>query len=126
MTGSFGYGSGGLAALIRFKARAEMESSLRAWLTDEYLPSLPALPGIGSAHLLEGSVTPSMTNEQRIRGTDAGVDWALLVTGYRQDALDAVLHGPLSRSSLELHGAVEATESLYGLDYLLGNRELVT
>lgn len=28
-----------------------------------------------------------MTNEQRIRGADSGVDWASLVTGYREDEL---------------------------------------
>ena len=125
VTGSFGYGIGGMAALVRFKARAEMESSLRAWLVDECLPSLPVLRGIGSAHLLEGTVTPSMTNEQRIRGADAAVDWAVLVTGYRQDALQGVLDESLSRAAFEAHGASDATEALYGLDYLLGNRELV-
>jgi hypothetical protein len=50
------------------------------------LPRLPSEPGIGSAHLLEGAATPPMTNEQRIRGADAGVDWAVLATGYSPDA----------------------------------------
>lgn len=31
-----------------------------------------------------------MTNEQRMRGADAGVDWALLVTGYDQEAFTSL------------------------------------
>ena len=44
--------------------------------------------GPASAALIcsKGELAPPMTNEQRIRGADAGVGWALLVTGYRQDA----------------------------------------
>ncbi len=47
-------------------------------------------PGLGSVHLLKGELAAAMTNEQRIRGADGGVDWALLVTGYRQDAVAAL------------------------------------
>ena len=92
---------GRASLLFRFKPATEMESSLRKWLLQDILPQLPSRPGIGSAHLFEGALTPPMTNEQRIRGADAGVDWAVLVTGYNQDAL-AKLMSPSCRSQAPL------------------------
>jgi hypothetical protein len=108
---SFGVGLGGACLLARFKPVAEKESSLRKWLCDEALPALSARPGLSSVHLLEGALTPAMTNEQRIRGADAGVDWALVVTGY-------------SHQELARRGAVVALSCAYRLDYSLSASEI--
>src|SRR5690242_10972366 len=89
VTGSFGFGLGHVSLLARFNPGSGSAALLRRWLLQEVMPEVPAEPGIGSIHLLEGAATPQMTNEQRIRGPDAGVDWALLVTGYREAALAA-------------------------------------
>lgn len=123
LTGSFGLGLGHVCQLIRFKPAAGAEAALRQWLTGEVLPGLPSRPGIGSVHLFEGALTPSMTNEQRIRGADAGVDWALILTAFRQEDLDRLVQTDLSRQALEQQGAADVVEGLYRLDYALTERE---
>jgi len=124
VAGSFGLGIGHAALLMRFKPAAETASALRNWLLQDILPALPSAPGLGSAHLFEGAVTPSMTNEQRLRGADAGVDWALLVTGYSQDALANLGRADLGNAQLEKHGAAGIVAALYRMDYSIIRREL--
>jgi len=82
LTAGFGPGTGQTGLLIRFKPAPGEETALRDWLVAEVLPALPAKPGLASGHLLEAAHTPPTTIEQRIRGSDAAVDWVLLVTGY--------------------------------------------
>ena len=124
VTGSFGLGIGGIGLLIRFKPAAGANSSLRGWLLQDTLAQLPSRPGIGSVHLFEGALTPKMTNEQRIRGVDAGVDWALLLTGYSSDALASLTQGDLGNAQLERHGAVGILDAMYRLEYSLTAREV--
>jgi hypothetical protein len=123
VTGSFGVGLGHSCMLIRFKPAAGADSSLRAWLKG-ILPGLPAQSGIGSVHLLEGALTPAMTNEQRMRGADAGVDWALLLLGYSQGALASLVQGELGAAQLESQGATEVLDAMYRMDYTLADREV--
>jgi hypothetical protein len=85
---------------------------------------LPTHPGLGSAHLLQGALAPAMTNEQRIRGADAGVDWALLVTGYSEAALAALSTTQLSAEALEQRGATNVSSTLYRSDYTLTHRDI--
>jgi hypothetical protein len=123
VTASFGVGVGGACLLMRFRPAPEAESSLREWLRGEALPALPTRPGLGSVHLLEGAVTPAMTNEQRIRGADAGVDWALVVTGYSQDVLARLPEGDVFK---ELAHCCPAGifSAAYRLDYSLSASEI--
>ena len=123
-TGSFGLGTGHVCVLLRFEPRAGSDAALREWLAEDCLPRLPALPGVGSVHLLEGARAPAMTNEQRIRGVDAGIDWALVVTGYREDALAEVMHRELGPEQLREHGAIDVLGATYRLDYVLTHREI--
>jgi hypothetical protein len=113
VSGSFGFGLGHVAVLLRFKPPSAAAPT-RAWLLGEVLPQLPAKPGIGSVHLLERALTPPMTNEQRIRGGDAGVDWAIVVTGYHEDAVASV-----NLSGLEQREAGDFLAATYRLDYCL-------
>src|SRR5215471_20209310 len=53
--GSFGFGYGGSAALIRFRPEDGRAAPLHRWLLEEALPVLPQRPGLGSAHLLQGA-----------------------------------------------------------------------
>lgn len=124
VVGSFGLGTGALASLIRFKPAIEAVPSLRAWLLEASLPQLPSRAGIGSVHFLEGTGTPPATNEQRMRGIDAGVDWAILLTGYREDALLNVSRGDLAGSDLTQRGATDVLDVLYQIDYSLSRYEL--
>lgn len=122
--GSFGLGVGHVARLIRFQPAAEAASSIRRWLLEDLLPRLPGRAGLGGAHLLQGTATPPMTNEQRIRGVDAGVDWALLVTGYSEHAVGDLSADGVDGARLERRGASAVTEAVYRLDYTLTCDEL--
>jgi hypothetical protein len=124
VAGSFGLGIGHAALLIRFKPAPETASSLRKWLLQDILPPLPSRPGVGSVHLFEGAVTPGMTNEQRLRGVDAGVDWALLVTGYGEEALAGLAQADLGNAQLEKQGATGILGALYRMEYSIIRREL--
>jgi len=123
VVGSHGYGMGHVCLLIRFKPKPSAEASLGERLGG-ILPGLPSQRGIGSVHLLKGAVAAPMTNEQRIRGTDAGVDWALLATGYGQDEVQALAQGDLGGTRLEECGATGAIGALYRIDYSLTGLEI--
>ena len=120
---SHGKGLGHVGLLLRFGPGAGAAPALGAWLADEVVPALPMRPGLGSVHLLEGAVAPQMTNEQRIRGADAGVERALLVTGYDEASVAALADGELSKAGLESRGATGVTSSLYRTGFTLLARE---
>lgn len=116
---SSGSGLGPFAALVRFGAAAGAEARLSAWLQRDILPALPTRRGLGSAHLLQAAAAAPMTNEQRLRGADGGVDRALLVTGYRPEALADLASAELEVRRLAAAGAAGATVALYRSDYTL-------
>lgn len=119
VAGSFGIGLGHASLLVRFAPAADARSSLRERLLEDVLPRLPSRPGLGSAHLLEGTATPAMTKEQSIRGADAPVDWAVLVIGYREEALTELAQQELGVARLEQDGAAKVVGAVYRLDYSL-------
>ena len=123
---SFGLGLGHLGLLIRFHADDATAPRLDEWLRRDVLARLAELPGIGSAHLLRGALAAPSTSEQRLRGTDSGIDRALLVTGYREDPLAALARSDLSDGRLAEHGASGLVGSLYRTDYTLVAHELET
>lgn len=124
VTASVGFGVGHVGLLLRFRPQASSEAPMHKWLVDDLLPTLPSRPGLGSAHLLEGAMSAPMTNEQRIRGADAGVDWALFVTGYDQDALTQLADGDLHAARLSEHGATSVQSGIYRMDYSLAHHEI--
>ena len=65
-----------------------------------------------------------MTSEQRIRGTDSGVDWALLVTGYETEALASLEHAELARGELETRGATGVVCASYQAAYSLSAQDM--
>lgn len=119
VAGSTGRGLGHVGLLCRFRPAPGQDTRLDDWLGRQILPRLPTQPGLGSAHLLKAAIAPPMTHEQRIRGADDGVDWALLVTGYRQDALTDLARADLGAASFEAHGAAGLRTGLYRTDYTL-------
>jgi hypothetical protein len=123
VTASVGVGVGGACLLVRFRPAPEAESSLREWLRDEALPTLPTRPGLGSVYLFEAALTPAMTNEQRIRGADAGIDWALVVTGYSEDVLAQMSDGDFFKE-LARRRATRILSGTYRLDYSLSASEI--
>lgn len=124
VSGSFGMGIGQFGLLLRFKPETGLASSLRTWLLNDTLPRLPSRDGLGSAHLFERALVPRMTKEQRIRGADAGADWALFVTGYSEGALERLLESDLNRTQIERHGGTAVSEAMYQMHYMLTDREV--
>jgi hypothetical protein len=117
VTASFGLGVGYVGLLIRFKPSPASEVPLRNWLTGQLLPHLPSRVGLGSVHLLEGALTPQMTSEQRIRGADTAVDWAILATGYNLDAVAELSTADLNVQNLTEQGATDVQQATYRMDY---------
>ena len=126
VTASFGFGVGHVGLLIRFKPEAASAQRMRAWLVEQVLPQLPSKRGVGGVHLLEGAAAAPMTNEQRLRGADAGVDWAILATGYGPEALAELSAGDLGAARLEEHGAAGVHAMTYRMDYSLSHEEIQT
>jgi len=112
---SFGFGLGHFGRLLRFSPK-----DAPAGLLESLLRELPSKPGICSAHLFERAATAAMTNEQRIRGADAGVDAAILVSGYDEPALAELeyLAAELARLSDSIRDAT------YRVAHSLSAREL--
>jgi hypothetical protein len=119
MTGRSGAGLGPVGLLIRFEPRPGYESALRAWLVDQTLPGLASRRGIGSAHLLERALKAPMTTEQSMRGADAGVAWALFITGYCQESLAPLAQADLGQDQFAAQGGTGVSDALYRMHYTL-------
>ena len=124
VTCSLGLGMGNVAALLRFRPAPVAALPLRRWLLDDALPSLPSRRGIGSVHLLEAAEPAPMTAEQRIRGADASIDWALLLTAYSEEALTELVQRDFDVARLERRGAEDVVDGLYRIHYSLTREEL--
>ncbi|HET7794626.1 MAG TPA: hypothetical protein VFL64_14680 [Rhizobacter sp.] len=122
---SHGLGAGHFGLLVRFKPAGEAAAALDAWLGTELLPRITQQPGLGSAHLLRSGMAAAMTSEQRIRGADAGVDWAVLVTGYQREALQRLAQGELGPAQLAQRGAAGVLSASYRSAYTLAAAELL-
>lgn len=120
--GSFGFGQGGTAALIRFAVEGARRAGLDDWLLEAALPSMPAKVGVGSAHYLEGAQAADMTNEQRIRGADRGIDAALILTGYDEAAVVAA--ATTLSGDVATRGGIEPSCFIYRLSYSLASAEI--
>jgi len=119
VTGSFGLGLGNAGLLMRFKPAPARESALREWLMEKELPGLPSQAGLASAHLLEAALAPPVTNEQRIRGQDTTMHWALLVTGYSTGKVASLAEREFSKEALEKRGAAGRAAGIYRMEYSL-------
>jgi hypothetical protein len=122
--GSFGPGQGGAAALIRFAPEAARAAALDRWLLESALPAVPGLAGLSSAHYLQGAQAAAMTNEQRIRGADRGVDAAIILTGYDDAAVSACAVSLCGAEGLRARGADDVSCHAYHLGYALAGAEL--
>ena len=119
-----GHGLGGFGLVLRFGVEAHRQAALCDWLAAEMLPALPTQSGLASALLLRSGLQAELTVEQRIRGQDAAVDWALLVTGFARSQVEAVATGVLSPSALAQRGASDVASGTYQLVHCVSNRDL--
>jgi hypothetical protein len=124
ITNSFGVGLGQAAVLIRFKPEPGKAKAVHKWLCEETLPGLPSKAGLASAHLFDAALTPQTTKEQRIRGKDAAIDCALLVTGYSADSVAKLIQTELCEHQFENRGASGVSGGFYRMAYSLAEGEL--
>lgn len=122
--GSFGFGLGGMAALIRFAPEASRADALHSWLLEEALAAVPAASGLGSAHLLQGAQAAQMTNEQRIRGADRGIETAVIVTGYEREAVAEFARGLCDGGAIAARGEAGPSWGMYQWHYSLDSAEV--
>jgi hypothetical protein len=94
---------------IRYSADPARRDDLQRWLREDCLPAVSQRPGFASACMLAAKVQPPMTAEQAIRGRDASVDDAVLLSSHAPALLDALRDDGLSAHALEARGAVPAT-----------------
>jgi putative acetyltransferase len=123
VAGAYGSGLGQAGLLLRFKPAPGTESSTRDWLLQDALPRLPSKAGLCTACLFEGALAPQMTNEQRIRGADAGIDWAVWVTGYSQESVANLAQSDLGMARIEQRGATGVTGARYQMQYMLAGQD---
>ena len=123
---SSGFGLGSFGLLIRFSPDPEQETTLRNWLVKEALPSLRDKPGLVSSYLFETTLTPEMTQEQRIRGKDGGLDWVLLVSGYDANAVERLAGTRLSVEELERNGSINVVRGMYQMVHSFSKQEVAT
>ena len=122
---SLGVGVGQTGLLIRFEPAQERAAELHKWLLEEELARLPSTPGFASAHVLKAALTPQTTNEQRIRGSDSAMDWALLVTGYSVESVADLHQTRLCEERFQRRGASGYAGAVYQIAYSLTNLELM-
>jgi len=102
---SGGAGMGGLAAVVAFAPQVASGPELGPWLVDDVLRPLEARRGFASWHLLRSARAASVTKEQAIRGRDAAIQAAVVLTAYDEAALAGMCEGELGPGAFEAHGA---------------------
>ena len=65
-----------------------------------------------------------MTQEQRIRGKDGGVDWVLLVSGHDASAVAELCVRGLDTETLEKQGAINVVASIVRMGHALSAQEV--
>ncbi len=116
---SYGPGSGGILATIRFAAAPGADEALRRTLATEVLPRLTEQPQIVGAHLCVTNADASAvkTAESRDR-TDilAAPNWVMLIEGCNPEPVRAAAESCLREAR---PGAIESAEvGLYRLEYM--------
>ena len=102
---SGGQGVGGFAAVVTFAPATVSGAEVGRWLVDGVLRRFEARRGFASWHLLRSARAASVTQEQAIRGRDAAVEAAVVLTAYDEDAPAAACAGELGRAAFTDHGA---------------------
>jgi hypothetical protein len=120
-----GHGLGGFGLLLRFDVDGHHQADLCDWLVTEIVPALPAQSGLCSAMLFRSGLQAASTVEQGIRGNDAGVSWALLVTGFSRSNVETLAGRVLLPSDLAARGAGDITWNNYQLEHCLDQGDLV-
>lgn len=124
VTSSHGSGLGGFAHVVRATPGTGKEVALRAWLGD-VLKGVASSRGGVSSHLFESAAAPRMTNEQRIRGADASVDWVVVVTGYDVEALDRIATDSFHEDRLVERGMLAVSRATYAMQHVLTAADVV-
>lgn len=98
---------------IRYAPAPGQRDSLAGWLAGDALPAIAQRRGFASAVVFVAAADPPMTSEQRLRGRDASVDSAILVSSYAPELLDALSREDLSPGALAARGAADVVHGRY-------------
>ncbi len=123
-----GCGLGTTLLVITFAPAPEAQREVDRWLTEDILPGFKQRPGFAEARLYRNALAAAMTTEQAIRGRDATLHTALLVTGYDEAAVTALAAGELAPERFAAHGGIQAeiTAQAYRQAYALAAGEIGT
>jgi hypothetical protein len=127
LAASSGQGIGGTALVVTFAPAEGRQSALDRWLLDDIVPELAQRPGLASCRVYRRALAgAAMTSEQEIRGRDASVHSALLVTGYDEGLVAALARADLAPEQWVAHGAAssEFTSRVYRLAHALSATSL--
>jgi hypothetical protein len=100
-----GRGLGGIALVTTFAPLPARDDELHAWIAKDVLPALANRPGFATCWLLRNAVAASVTKEGQIRGRDATVHSALIVSGYDETAIAQASLNDLAAARFAEHGA---------------------
>jgi hypothetical protein len=106
---------GGYALVIAHAPAQGRAASLRQRVIDEAMPAVAAASGVASWRLYENALPAPMTHEQSIRGRDASVPAALVLTGHDADALSGIARTALARDWWLAAGAEWTEPRSFGL-----------
>jgi len=120
-----GRGLGGVALVVPFAIDAAQRAQVSAWLSVELLPTLEHRRGFAQCYLLRSAASARPTAEQKIRGDDASLQSALIVTGYDPGELDSFSRQELAADRFSAKGArlVEHAVAMYRMAYSLSANE---
>ncbi|MCC6867847.1 MAG: hypothetical protein IT522_03405 [Burkholderiales bacterium] len=123
-----GCGAGSTLLAITFAPAAGAQHEVDRWLIDDVLAGLAQRPGLADARLYRNALAAAMTTEQAIRGRDATLHSALLVTGYDEAAVAALAADELAPERFAAHGAAasETAARVYRQAYALAAGEIRT
>ncbi|MCC6198119.1 MAG: hypothetical protein IT518_27010 [Burkholderiales bacterium] len=106
---------GGHALVIAHAPQSGRADALRYRLVGETMPAIAAMSGVASWRLYENAIPAPMTQEQSIRGRDASVPAALVVTGHDAAALDGIIGTALAADWWMSAGAAWAEPVMFRL-----------
>lgn len=108
---SLGIGVGGHMLTLRFDPADASAARLRAYLIDEALPRMSAMPEIVGVHFCVADQTSSRLVPVERRGRPTVVpNWIVLIEGVSSEALEHACDAQLAQEMLSRHGCASTAE----------------
>jgi hypothetical protein len=120
-----GRGLGGVALVVPFAIESAQQDQVCARLSAKVMPALEHRRGFAQCYLLRSAASARPTAEQKIRGDDASLQSALIVTGYDPEALGSLSRQELAADRFSAAGArlLEHAVAMYRLAFSMSANE---